>query len=140
MGLLSILTTGIFVLGATTLLAGVIVRWRHVGSDVGGVVSGLGLPLLYLAVVNRHGPGTVCTVVQSGTSCTDESSPWLWLGAGVTLIALGLGLFLNGRRRSSTRGAGMTPPPFEGGVREPREPRPVSPAGSARSANRPKDL
>jgi hypothetical protein len=136
-GLLSILTIGIFVLATTTILAMVVVRRRAVGADLAGVVSGLGLPLLYVALLNRQGPGTVCTVVANGTSCTDESSPWLWLGTGMTLIVVGLGTFLTCRRNSSTPVAGTTPPPFEGGVREPRGPHPFSPAGSGSVANRP---
>jgi hypothetical protein len=136
-GLLSILTIGLFVLATTTLLALLIVQWRGVGSDLAGVVSGLGLPLLYVALLNRRGPGTACTVVRNGMSCVEESNPWLWLGAGVTLIAVGLAIFLSGRRHRSTPITGTPPPPFESGVREPRSPHPVTPAGSAQVVHAP---
>jgi hypothetical protein len=41
------------------------------------------IPALYVAYLNRSGPGTICTSITGGQSCTDESSPWPWLAVGV---------------------------------------------------------
>ena len=56
-----------------------------------GLVSGTGPVLLYVAWLNRQGPGTVCTTTRGGGGqCLDEWSPWPWVAAGVALVVLGL--------------------------------------------------
>jgi len=93
-GFLSILTIGIVVLpvaiGFTVLLA----RRPSSISGMTGIIAGLGLPLLYVAYLNRGGPGTVCAQIPGGESCSQEWSPWIWLGAGVFLVALGIATFI----------------------------------------------
>jgi hypothetical protein len=98
LAVLSIMTIGILILpiviGATVFVA------TRPGSRPGvmGLVSGLGLPLLYVAFLNRDGPGTVCTTTSSSVSCTDEWSPWPWLAAGIACIALGAAIFRSRQR------------------------------------------
>ena len=82
LAVLGALTIGIFVLPvavvATVLLARV--PTARIGST--GLVSGAGLPLLYVAWLNRDGPGTVCTSTSSSSSCIDEWSPWPFVAVG----------------------------------------------------------
>ena len=61
LGILGALSIGPYVLVIT--VAATIVLATRTGSKVGlpGLVSGLGLPLFYVAFLNRSGPGTVCT-------------------------------------------------------------------------------
>jgi len=103
LALLSALSIGIFVLPVVVVVT--IVLARRPGAVVGvlGIVSGLGLPLLYVAWLNRDGPGTVCTATGSGTDCTDEWSPWPWLVLGLVVVAAGILLFRT-RRRPIVRG------------------------------------
>jgi hypothetical protein len=96
-------TIGIFVLpiavGGTILLA-----TRHqAGNGIAGLISGLGVPLLYVAFLNRHGPGTICTTSRDGgSSCVDESNPWPWLAIGVALVVVGGFVFVaSGHQRRS---------------------------------------
>src|SRR5262249_28751858 len=74
LGLLTALTIGIFLL-PVALAAGVFLATRRGarGSRAGlaGLVSGLGVPLLYVAFLNREGPGNVCTTTATGQSCVD---------------------------------------------------------------------
>jgi MYXO-CTERM domain-containing protein len=99
LALIGAMTIGIFVLPVAVLAT--VFTSRHRGSFVGlpGLVSGAALPLLYVAYLNRQGPGTVCTAIPGGTSCTDEWSPWPWLLVGVALLAVGA---IVSRRRRNT--------------------------------------
>jgi hypothetical protein len=103
--LLSVLSIGVYVaipvLAATVVLS----RWRR-GNGVAmfGAVSGVALVLLYVAYLNRGGPGQVCTTTASSQTCTTEWSPWPWLGAGIALFAFGIAAFaLLRSRRSAAR-------------------------------------
>jgi hypothetical protein len=66
-----------------------------------GALTGAGALPLYVAWLNRDGPGTVCTTTATSSHCVDEWSPWAWLSVGVLLIAVGAGAFVLARR--STR-------------------------------------
>ncbi len=59
----------------------------HVG--VPGLVSGLSVPLFYVAYLNRAGPGTICRNIGTTHTCTDEWSPWPWLVIGAALFVGG---------------------------------------------------
>lgn len=81
--MLTLLTIGPFVLAATGALLFVLLRSEaaHVGRP--GLVAGLGVPLILIAYLNRHGPGDHCTTSELSTRCTEEWSPWPWLIAGL---------------------------------------------------------
>jgi MYXO-CTERM domain-containing protein len=99
LGVLSILTIGPFVLLiALVLCAGML--WRQgFGSSLTGLVSGAAAPLLYVAWLNRGGPGEVCRGDDRALSCTDEWSPWPFVAVAAALLVAGLVLFLRLRRR-----------------------------------------
>ena len=64
-----------------------------------GLISGLSLPLFYVAFLNRSGPGTVCTSTATSQSCVDEWSPWPWLAIGIVLLVSGCVWFAMSNRR-----------------------------------------
>lgn len=73
---------------------------RRAGPSWPGAIAGLGLSVLWMAWLNRHGPGWVC----DGTgSCVDEDSPWMFFGVGAVLIVAGFGAFLLVRERAVGR-------------------------------------
>jgi hypothetical protein len=74
-----------------------------------GLVSGAGLPLLWVAVLNRSGPGQVCTATATSTACVQEWSPWPWAVAGVLLVAGGAALWAVARRGAARAGGGGQP-------------------------------
>lgn len=93
LGVLSILTIGVFLLplavGASAVLA-----WRGgLGRSISGVVTGAAAPLAYVAWLNRGGPGEVCHAIAGGEECTEAWSPWPWLLAALLLAGLGVVLF-----------------------------------------------
>jgi hypothetical protein len=104
LGVLTVLSIGVFVLPAALAL-GAALAWRGRREQAGpGIVAGLGLPLLYVGYLNRGGPGTVCTALPGGTECTQETSPWPWVGIGLFLMLAGVALSLAAaRRRPYTR-------------------------------------
>lgn len=90
LGLLGLATIGVFVLPVA--LAATVILATRPGAAAGlpGLVSGLGLPLLYVAYLNRGGPGTICGSTPTSQTCAETSSPWPWLGVAALLIASGL--------------------------------------------------
>jgi hypothetical protein len=99
LGVLSALSIGAYVL-LITVVATVVLATRA-GNRVGaaGLVSGLSLPLFYVAYLNRSGPGTICTTTATSQSCSDEWSPWPWLVIGIVLFVSGCVWFVMANRR-----------------------------------------
>ena len=98
-GLLGALTIGPFVL--LVLVVPTILLARRPGANAGlpGLVSGLSVPLFYLAYVNRSGPGTICTAIgATGQECVERSGPWPWFAVGAVLLIGGVAWFLTAAR------------------------------------------
>ncbi len=74
-----------FALGALVATAG---DRRHRG--VAGIVTGAGLPLLWVAYVQRQGPGTTCWRTASSAGCDQHLDPLPWLIIGLALVLAGL--------------------------------------------------
>ena len=55
-----------------------------------GLLTGAGLPLLWVAYVQRQGPGTTCWHTARSAGCDQYLSPLPWLIAGITLVLTGL--------------------------------------------------
>jgi len=94
LALLTVLTIGLPVL-VVVLIAGTLLI-RRAGSmehGVTGLMSGVGLLLVLIAYLNRHGPGEYCQTTATEQHCTSEWSPWPWLIVGVVLVAGGALLF-----------------------------------------------
>jgi hypothetical protein len=98
LGVLGLLSIGVFVLPVALIGTFWLRRRRESRSSAPGVVSGAGLPMLYVAFINRDGPGWVC----EGTGCGQQLSPWPWLIAGVLFLGAGVAgyLLLPARRRA----------------------------------------
>ncbi len=89
LGAVSLLTIGVFLLAGAAVLLVVGVALPHVrsGGHV-GALSGLSVAPLYLAWLNRQGPGTVCEATRDVTECRDLWSPWPFLAVGLGLLVV----------------------------------------------------
>jgi hypothetical protein len=90
LGVLSILTVGPFLLLGTLLLSAWLLSRFNFGWAMGGLLSGAALPVLYVAWLNRDGPGQVCTSTATRETCADEWSPWPFVVAAVVLAVAGV--------------------------------------------------
>ncbi|MET8079329.1 hypothetical protein [Streptomyces sp. NPDC005303] len=88
-GVAAILTVGAAFVVLAAVAAVPLLR-RGPRRAVVGAVSGLALPLFYLAYLNRGGPGEVCHAVTGGQTCTEEYTPVPFLVTGALLLAAGL--------------------------------------------------
>lgn len=55
-----------------------------------GALAGVGSLLLYVAFVQRRGPGTVCWQTGTASGCDEYLNPWPWLVVGLALVAVGV--------------------------------------------------
>jgi hypothetical protein len=91
-----------FLLGVVLAIAGAAIPATR-SLAVTAVPAGFALPALYIAWLNRDGPGMVCTTTATGGSCEEQWNPWPWVIASVLLIALSVGLAVLGRVLTPTR-------------------------------------
>jgi hypothetical protein len=98
------LAFGLLVLPFAIVAVMVLIARHHFDRSAWGLLCGAGLLSLYVAYVQRNGPGTVSwhTAAASGSSTYMDPRPWLI--AGLLLVAIGAAAFL-WRRRSVTKGA-----------------------------------
>ena len=64
-----------------------------------GLLTGAGVPLLWVAYLNRSGPGTTCWAHGGSSGCGEHLNPLPWLVIGLLLVAGGIAAFSRARRR-----------------------------------------
>src|SRR3954454_1378311 len=87
-GIAALLTIGVLLLLAAGVLAAIGARTPALRNRSAlAMRAGVGLAALYLAWLNRDGPGNVCHTKGTTTTCTDQLTPWPFLAVAVALIA-----------------------------------------------------
>jgi hypothetical protein len=86
---------GLLVLGMLAIPVIALVLWPLVSRpairrSAYGLVTGFGLPLLYVAWLQRAGPGTTCWHTATGGGCDQHLNPLPWLIVGIALVTAGL--------------------------------------------------
>jgi hypothetical protein len=85
-GALGFVSLGPILLGPAVILGGALSsrpaarRWRA------GLPAGAGLVFLYIAYLQRHGPGTTCWHTGTAAGCDQSLDPIPWLVVAVLLL------------------------------------------------------
>jgi hypothetical protein len=88
-GLAALLSIGVLLLVLAGVLALIGARATALRNrSVVAIPAGVGLAVLYLAWLNRGGPGSVCETAGATTTCTDQVSPWPFIAVAVSLVAV----------------------------------------------------
>ncbi len=56
------------------------------GRSALGALAGAGAVCVYVAYVQRRGPGTVCWHTATASGCDQYLNPWPWLVVGLALV------------------------------------------------------
>ena len=100
-GVLAAASIGLAFVLITFIVTVFLARRRSSFCGVAGVTSGLGIGPLYMAFINRSGPGDICSSTATSLSCVSEVSPWPWFVIGVVLAIAGCLIFVIHQRRGS---------------------------------------
>ncbi|MGO9791643.1 MAG: hypothetical protein ACLP8S_19715 [Solirubrobacteraceae bacterium] len=85
-GALGLISLGPIALGPA-LIAGVAMSRSRTGSrSAFGLFAGAGLLSLFVAYVQRDGPGTTCWHTATATGCDQHLNPIPWLVVGIVLV------------------------------------------------------
>jgi hypothetical protein len=90
---------GMLVLGPLALLPVAIVAAFRADRAALGLLTGAGLPFLWVAYLNRGGPGTTCWAHGATSGCGEQLDPLPWLAIGLALVTAGVAAFSRARRR-----------------------------------------
>jgi hypothetical protein len=69
------------------------------GHAAWGLLAGAGALLLFVAYVQRDGPGTHCSSTPTSVTCGESLDPRPWLAAGLVLVAVSVAGTVAARRR-----------------------------------------
>ncbi len=98
LSLLGALTIGVFVAPFVALGGLALVSHARARPAAPALVCGLAVPPLWVAYLNRDGPGTICTTTAASQACVEEWSPWPWLAVALALLAGGVAVSVALRR------------------------------------------
>jgi len=89
---LASVSLGPLLLIPTALLGVFLWRWRPAARrSAFGLLTGAGVLLLYIAWLQRDGPGTTCRPIPGpGIQCDQHLNPLLWLVIGIVLVVAGV--------------------------------------------------
>jgi hypothetical protein len=93
---LGFVSLGVLMLGPASVAAALMARRPSARRSAFGFLSGVGLLLVYVAWVQRAGPGTTCWRTATASGCDEHLNPLPWLLAGVALFTAGI--VAHGRR------------------------------------------
>jgi hypothetical protein len=103
LALLATFTPFVLLVPVVGLLGAALVARSGSRAAAPALLCGLALPVLFVAWLNRDGPGNVCSVTPSSTSCVQEWSPLPWVAVGSALVLSGIAGSIVARRAARAR-------------------------------------
>ena len=97
---LGVSALGVFALPLALAATVLLIVFHHADRSALGILAGIGLLSLYVAYVQRKGPGTVTWHTSTASGSDQYLDPWPWLIVGILLVAIGVAAFLWTERRS----------------------------------------
>lgn len=89
LGVLGVLALGTLALAPALLVGAVMMRSSIARRSAFGLLSGAGVSLLFIAYVQRDGPGTTCYHTAMTAGCDSHLNPVPWLLIGLSLFLAG---------------------------------------------------
>jgi hypothetical protein len=96
---LGVSVVGIIAVPLALVATVLLVVFRHADHSAFGIPVGVGLLALYVAYVQRRGPGTVSWHTSTASGTDQYLDPRPWLVAGIVLVVLGVAFFVWRERR-----------------------------------------
>ena len=87
---LGFVSLGVLVLAPIAVVGALMVSRPAVRGSAFGLLSGVGVLLLYVAWVQRAGPSTTCWRTATASGCDGHLNPLPWLIAGIVLTVCGV--------------------------------------------------
>jgi len=87
---LGLVSLGPLALIPAVIAATVLTQNASARRSAAGVLAGAGFLLLYVAYVQRQGPGTTCWHTATATGCDQHLNPIPWLVVGLALVIGGV--------------------------------------------------
>jgi hypothetical protein len=81
---------GVLLLGPVAVAGALMASRPTIRRSALGLLSGAGALLLYVAWVQRAGPGTTCWHTATASGCDEHLNPLPWLLAGVAMFGGGI--------------------------------------------------
>jgi hypothetical protein len=99
---LGFVSLGLFLLVPAAFLLVWLVS-RRVGVEAAGFLAACGAVALFIAYVQRDGPGWHCTTTPDSVECGESADPRPWLAIGLVLVAASLAVLAAHHRRRRVR-------------------------------------
>jgi hypothetical protein len=87
---LGFVSLGVLVLVPVAVIGGLMASRSAIVRSAFGLLTGVGVLLLYVAWVQRAGPGTTCWHTATASGCDEHLNPLPWLVAGIATFIGGI--------------------------------------------------
>ena len=87
---LGFVSLGVLVLAPVAVIGGLMASKPAVARSAFGLLTGVGVLLLYVAWVQRAGPGMTCWQTATASGCDEHLNPLTWLLAGIATFIGGI--------------------------------------------------